>query len=122
MSIVFSKDGTELLKLIPSEFRRVYTIDIENNMELKYSHSDVVVLLENGSKAMIEICQGMLNSGSYVIKTEPCDVTFDIRLTKTGGSCMNWLKKIVFMTFPDLDCCDYYGNKEIESSIHMRHH
>ena len=122
MSILFSQDGTELLKLIPSEFRRVYTIDIDNNMELKYSHSDVVCLLENGSKAMIEVCQGMLNSGTYVIKTLPTNVTFDIHLTKTGGSCMNWLKKIVFMTFPDLDCCDYYGNKEIESSIHMRHH
>ena len=98
MSIIFTQDSIELLKLKPHEFRRVYTIG--DDQELKYSHSDVVVLLEN--------VQGMLNNGSYVIKTSPTAITFDIRLTKAGAACMNWLKKIIFMTFPDLPTTDLY--------------
>ena len=112
MSILFLKDGEELLKLFPSEFRRVYTLD--SDRELKYSHSDITVLLENDSKAMIEICQGMLNNGNYVIKAQPTNVTFDFRLTKTGEECMNWLKKIIYMTFPDLATNDYYCQKQIK--------
>ena len=106
MSIIFTQDSIELLKLKPHEFRRVYTIG--DDQELKYSHSDVVVLLENGERAMVEVVQGMLNSGSYVIKTSPAAITFDIRLTKAGAACMNWLKKIIFMTFPDLPTTDLY--------------
>ena len=112
MSIIFLQDNNELLKLEPCEFRRVYTL-VPEDMELKYSHSDIVVLLENGERAMVEIVQGMLNNGSYVIKTNPTDTTFDIRLTKSGSNCINWLKRIIFMTFPDLPTTDYYCQEKI---------
>jgi hypothetical protein len=106
MSILFFQDSIELLKLSPCEFRRVYTIGDEQ--ELKYSHSDVVVVLENGERAMVEIVQGMLNNGTYVVRTSPTDITFDVRLTKSGAACVNWLKKIIFMTFPDMPTKDIY--------------
>ena len=110
MSIIFLKDGTELLQLVPVEFQRVYTLrppDDETELpKLGYSHSDIVVELENGSQAMVEICEGMLGNGSYVIKAQPTDTTFDIRITKSGS--MDSLKKIIFMTFPKLPTNDYY--------------
>ena len=114
MSLMFLENNTELLKIEPCEFRRVYTLD--ESLELKYSHSDIVVLLENGERGMIEIVQGMLNNGSYVIKTKPTDTTFDIRLTKSGSNCINWLKRIVFMTFPDLPTTDVYCLEVIRPS------
>ena len=111
MSIMFLDNNTELLKIEPHEFRRVYTLD--ESLELKYSHSDIVVLLENGERAMIEIVQGLLSNGSYVVKAKPTDTTYDVRLTKSGTSCMNWLKRIVFMTFPDLPTIDVYSGEII---------
>ena len=106
MSVLFLRDSVELLKLEPQEFRRVYTIGDDH--ELKYSHSDIVVALDNGERSMVEIVQGMLNNGTYVVKTYPTNITFDLRLTKSGSTCVNWLKKIIFMTFPDLPTKDIY--------------
>ena len=114
MSLLFLQDGVELLKLAPLEFRRVYTIGDEQ--ELKYSHSDVVVALENGERSMVEIVQGMLSDGSYIIKSHPTDIAFDVRLSKSGAACINWLKKIIFMTFPDLPTKDIYCQEIIRPS------
>jgi len=116
MSIIFCQGSVELLKLEPCEFRRVHTIGDEH--ELKYSHSDIVVLLENGERVMIEVVQGLLKNGTYIIKTSPTDITFDLKLTQSGAACMNWLKKIIFMAFPDLRCCDMYCQEIIRPNHH----
>ena len=116
MSISFVQDGTEKLKLQPILFRRVYTLEteeFESTPFLKYSHTDVVVKLENESTAMIEICQGALGNGTYSVTSQPTGLTVDVHLTKSGTSCMNWLKKIVFMSFPNIITKDIYCNTEI---------
>jgi hypothetical protein len=110
--------ATELLVLRPIEFRRVYTLNIEDgndesDIPLKYSHSDIVVSLENGERAMVEIVQGLLQNGSYIVKCLPTDMTFDFRHTQKGLESMNWLKRIVFMNFPDLNTADYYGQDKL---------
>jgi hypothetical protein len=115
MSILFSADSVELLKLEPYEFRRIYTLD--NSIDIKYSHTDVVVLLENGERAMLEIIQGLLPEGSFVIKTLPTNLTFQLHMAKSGVSSMDWLKKIIFMTFPDLPCGDFYCQKKLRASF-----
>lgn len=112
MSIVYLQGGVELLELKPVEFRRVYTLD--NEMSLEYSHSDIVVCLENGERAMVEVVQGLLTAGKYVIRTRPTDLTFDFRLATQGTDCMSHLKKIIFMTNPDMPCGDYYCQKKLE--------
>jgi hypothetical protein len=33
MSVTFLQDGTELLKIYPQSFRRVYTLDLDNDAE-----------------------------------------------------------------------------------------
>ena len=115
MSIVFLQGSVELLKLQPQEFRRVYTLD--NKLSLEYSHSDIVVCLANGERAMVEIVQGLLSGGQYVVKTCPTNLTFDFRLTVQGTDCMNQLKKILFMTNPHLPCGDFYCQKRIEPRL-----
>lgn len=115
MSIVFLQGSVELLKLQPQEFRRVYTLD--NKLSLEYSHSDIVVCLANGERAMVEIVQGLLSGGQYVVKTCPTNLTFDFRLTVQGTDCMTQLKKILFMTNPDLPCGDFYCQKRIEPRL-----
>ena len=112
MSLIFLKDSVELLELKPSEIRRVYTLD--NVLAMEYSHSDIVVCLENGERAMVEIVQGLLTAGHYVVKTCPTDLTFDFRLTIQGTECMTHLKKIIFMTNPDLPCGDFYCQKKLK--------
>jgi hypothetical protein len=114
MSILFTSDSVELLKLEPCEFRRIYTL--ERSLELQYSHTDVVVLLENKERAMLEIIQGLLPEGSFVVQTQPTDLTFHLHMAKSGISSMDWLKKIIFMNFPDLPCGDFYCQKRLQPS------
>ena len=114
MSILFLQGGVELLEFKPSEFRRVYTLD--NDFSLEYSHSDVVVCLENGERAMVEVVQGVLSAGQYVVKTCPTNLTFDFRLMTEGTDCMRQLKKIIFMTHPDLPCGDFYCQNKLQPS------
>jgi len=115
MSILFSSDGNELLKLEPIEFRRIHSLD--NKLELTYSHTDVVVLLENGERAMLEIIQALLPESSFVIKTLPTNMTFHLHMAKSGTSSMDWLKKIIFMTFPELPCGDFYCQEKLRPSV-----
>ena len=113
MSVTFLQDGTELLKIYPQSFRRVYTLDLDNDADLKYSHSDVVIKLDNDAQAMIEIVQAMLPDGNYSLKMMPTEVTFVLRHKQKGIECMNWLKKLIFMNFPDLETSDMYGNEKL---------
>jgi hypothetical protein len=117
MSITILQDGSELLKFQPKDFVRVYTLDIEKMEELpkiKYSHTDVIIQLDNESYAMIEVCQGLLNNGTYTIKTQPTDLTFILHMKKSGNGGIDWLKKIIFMTFPNLQIKDVYCNRKIK--------
>ena len=115
MSIIFRKDGTELLLVRPKEFRRIYTLNFaEGERQLEYSHSDVLIELENGAAAMLEIVQSQLNSGSYNLKFKPTETTIDYRLSKNGEESMKYLKRLVFMNFPDLATRDVYLNVDLE--------
>ena len=115
MSIFFNKDGTELMLIRPLEFRRVYTLEFSEAGEtLKYTHSDVLIELENGESAMIEIVQAQLPLGRYHIKFLPTDCTFDFRLSKGGEESMLYLKKLVFMNYPNLKTRDVYLNTDLE--------
>lgn len=115
MSVLFLQGGMELFEFKPSEFRRVYTLD--NEVSLEYSHSDLVVCLENGERAMVEVVQGLLSAGQYVVKTCPTNLTFDFSLVSEGTDCMCQLKKIIFMTNPDLPCGDFYCQKKLQPSL-----
>ena len=113
MSIIFRKDGVELLLVRPLEFRRVYSLEIEEGFNrMRYSHTDVVVELDNGTRSMLEIIQGLLPDGSYMVKTMPTDVTFDFQLS-TRTESMKRLKSIIFMTFPDLTTKNMYLNIDL---------
>ena len=113
MSITFSRDGNQLLNLRPLELRRVYSLNTEEDVPtLKYSHTDVIVLLDNDAKAMLDICNGLLEDGRYVLETQPTDQTFDVRLRRSDS--LNRLKRIITMAFPSLLTRDYYGAKLIK--------
>ena len=111
MSIIFRKDGVELLLLRPLEFRRVYTMDTEDGVNrMKYSHSDVIVEIENGNRAMLEIIQGLLPEGSYIVRCR--ETAFDFTLS-SGKESMAYLKRLIFMTFPDLTTKDMYCGTDL---------
>jgi len=116
MSIIVRKDGNEVLLLKPAEFRRVYTLRCTEggDSHVEYSHTDVVVELENGHRAMLEIIQGLLPNGSVIIKMMPTEATFGFELSTKGTKGMAYLKKLIFMTFPDLTTKDVYLNEDLE--------
>ena len=119
MSIQFLKGTTEVLILHPKEFRRIYEYiwDSENDRaDLKYSHSDVVVHTESGAPAMIEIVQGLLCNGNYTVKMMPTGATFKLQHTQGGTESTEWLKKLIFMNFPDVKTGDYYCNNKLRSN------
>jgi hypothetical protein len=41
-------------------------------------------------------------------------IPIETSTVKTGEECMNWLKKIIYMTFPDLATNDYYCQKQMQ--------
>ena len=112
MSIILRKDGTELLIVRPIEFRRIYTLDDTEGGALKYSHSDCIVELENGSHAHLQIIQEILASGTYNVKAMPTNVTMDFTVCKDKDS-INGLKTLIFQAFPDICCRDVYLNRDI---------
>jgi len=111
MSIIFSKGNIELLLLRPLQFKRVHIMNLASG-ELEYSHTDCVVELENGSHAMIEIAQEMLKTGTYILKTMPTEATFNFKLSRSEES-IGYLKKIVFMAFPEIKTSDVYLNNDL---------
>ena len=80
--------------------------------KLEYSHTDCIVELENEARAMVEIIQFLLREGSYIVRTMPTDVSFDFKLTK-ADKCMNYLKKMIFMSNPDIETKDIYLNEDL---------
>jgi hypothetical protein len=116
MSIVIRKDGVELLLLKPIEFRRVYTLtfDEEGDTRLEYIHSDLIVELDSGAPAMVEIIQSQLNSGEYIVKCMPTETTVDFKLSKNSTECMKYFKELVFMNFPNLRTRDVYLNEDLK--------
>jgi len=117
---ILQDDGTEMLKLCPVEFRRVYTLSLEENATEKvvqYSHSDCLCTLGNGERVNVDIVQLLLNNGQYTVKTSPTDLTFSFRLRKSGVESILHLKKIIFMTFPDLPTVDVYLNSKLHSIL-----
>lgn len=117
MSIVIRKDGVELLLLKPIEFRRVYTLTFneEGDTRLKYIHSDLVVELDSGAPAMVEIIQSQLNSGEYIVKCMPTEAAVDFKLSKNSTECMKYFKQLVFMNFPNLRTRDMYLNEDLKN-------
>ena len=113
---ILQDDGTELLKLCPVEFRRVYGLSLEENAtekRIQYSHSDCVCSLENGERVHVELVQGLLTDGQYTVKTSPTDLTFSFQLV--GAESISKLKKIIFMAFPDLPTVDVYLNSTLHT-------
>lgn len=111
-------EGEELLKLHPVEFRRMYTLTFDHATHipsLEYSNTDCICRLD-GSEAtvMCEIVQGMMEDGTYVIKCSPSDLTFPFRLRKNGRDCIAYLKRIIFMNWPDLPNSNVYLNEKLQ--------
>lgn len=117
---ILQDDGTEKLKLCPVEFRRVYTLSLEENATekvVKYSHSDCLCTLGNGERVNVDIVQLLLGNGTYTVKTAPTDLTFSFRLKNNGVESIDYLKKIIFMTYPDLPVVDVYLNSKLHSIL-----
>ena len=113
-AISVRKDGVELLLLKPIEFRRIYTLNFDEGIsQLSYSHSDILVELDSGAPAMIDVIQCQLNSGKYNLKFMPTQGTVEYKLSKNGPDCMKYLKRLVFMHFPDLPVRDLYLNEDL---------
>ena len=80
---------------------------------MEYSHSDVLIELENGAAAMLEIVQSQLNSGSYNLKFKPTETTIDYRLSKNGEESMKYLK-ITCTRYRCTCTCMYYIEQNIQ--------
>lgn len=114
--LLFCHNGIEVFRCSPVEFRRVHTLNLaaeQWQQSLVYSHSDLVVTMANGQNVMIEIIQGLLKNSSYVMKIQPKDLSFDVVIEQDSTQCVNWVKKLVFMSCPDLTVKDMYCGKTI---------
>ena len=110
MSIVISQNGEEKITLIPHQFRRVHVL---KDGQLKYSHSDCVCKLENLQLVHIELVGAVLSTGDYAIKILPSDLTFPLHFTRDSKECIDWIKRLVFINFPDLSVSDVYLNENL---------
>ena len=114
MSIVILQDGTEVFRFCPVEFRRTYTLTFgeDGAKQIEYSHTDCICALDNKTLVHAEVVQGVLTDGTYVVKTLPTDLTFSFKLRQIGTASVSHLKKIIFMTFPNLPTKDVYLGEE----------
>lgn len=102
----FVQNGQVVFTCTPVIFRRVHCL-CPNSLELRYSHTDLVVLLEDESEVMLEIIQGILTSSTYQVKI--AGHTFPLQFSQRTTECINWIKKMVFACYPDLPVCDMYA-------------
>ena len=110
MSIVISQNGETKITLNPPQFRRVH--DLEDG-KLKYSHSEVVCELENNAMVHVELIEAILSNGDYTVKTMPSDLTFPFQFTRGETECVQWIKRLIFMNFPNLLVSDVYLNENL---------
>ena len=110
MSIVISQNGETKITLKPHQFRRVH--DLEDG-KLKYSHSEVVCELENNAMVHVELIEAILSNGDYTVKTMPSDLTFPFQFTRGETECVQWIKRLIFMNFPNLLVSDVYLNENL---------
>ena len=103
-----------VVRFSPIEMRRVHALDIHSDHNaLKYSHTDVLIQFENGSKGFVEAISCMLETGTYTIHVEDADVSLSAYLSRTEPQCINWLKKIVFSFFPNIIVRNTYLGKSL---------
>lgn len=108
-----SSDGNDVLfRCTPLRFRRIHCLCPSATTELQYSHTDLVVRMENGEEAMVEIIQGLLPSGQYQLKMR--ENVFGLAFSQNSPECINWIKKLVFACWPDIPVCDMYGGNVIQ--------
>jgi hypothetical protein len=105
MSVIFIMEDSEVLKFDPREFRRVHLLEDE---KLKYSHSDLIIII-NAKPVMVEIVSALLDDGRYEIKIN--EMIFSAVINKTNPTTLQWIKKLIFINFPDLPVSDVYCNK-----------
>lgn len=98
-------EDSEVLKFDPREFRRVHLLEDE---KLKYSHSDLIIII-NAKPVMVEIVSALLDDGRYEIKIN--EMIFSAVINKTNPTTLQWIKKLIFINFPDLPVSDVYCNK-----------
>tara|TARA_B100001063_G_C16445135_1_gene395521 strand:+ start:90 stop:485 length:396 start_codon:yes stop_codon:yes gene_type:complete len=103
-------DDSVLFACTPVEFRRIHAL-CPTTLALEYSHTDLVVRLENGTQVMLEIVQCLLRNGRYEIKM--AGHTFPLQFSQRTAECMHWTKKLVFACFPDIRVCDMYGGQPL---------
>lgn len=99
-------EGESVFQCTPVIFRRVHCL-CPNSLELKYSHTDLVVRLADESEVMLEFIQGILSSSTYQLKM--VGHTFPLQFSQRSAECVNWVKKLVFACYPNLPVCDMYA-------------
>lgn len=110
MSVVIYMEDSEVLKFDPREFRRVHLLEDE---KLRYSHSDLIITI-NDKPVMVEIVAALLENGRYEIRVN--ELSFSAVVDKTNPATLQWIKKLIFMNFPDLPVADVYCNKVLHVS------
>lgn len=110
----FLQNGHAVFACTPVIFRRVHCL-CPNSLELKYSHTDLVVRLADESEVMVEIIQGILSSSTYQLQMG--GHTFPLHFSQRTAECVNWIKKMVFACYPDLPVCDMYAGNVLSPRV-----
>ena len=114
------EDGQEVLRMYPSSFRRIYTIyfDDEDNIHLKYNHSDCLVKLTLDAPEINIGAIAMILRPHHVthLKYMPANVTLKSRITLTNG---DWQKNMVHAFFPNLMETNTYLMKQIHPGMNL---
>jgi len=106
-----SKNGSVVFSCTPVMFRRVHSL-CPNTRTLEYSHSDLIIRLENEQEALIEITQGLLANGLYELQM--IGHSFPLQFSQSSPECVNWCKKLVFACFPELEVCDMFAGSILQ--------
>lgn len=110
MSVIIFMEDSEVLKFDPCEFRRVHLLQ---DGKLIYSHSDLIITV-NDNRVMVEIVSALLENGRYEIRVN--ELSFSAVIDKINPAALQWIKKLIFMNFPDLPVMDVYCNKVLHVS------
>jgi len=104
--------ATEALRIFPLEFRRIYTVKAS---KLEYQMSELICRLRTVDGPAVQIDTVPLILDGYQdmkVTLMPANITV-VQEDSDTDNYLVWLKKIVYLSFPDITTRNLYCNNDL---------
>ena len=104
--------ATEALRIFPLEFRRIYTVKAS---KLEYEMSELICRLRTVDGPAVQIDTVCLILDGYQdmkVTLMPANITA-VQEDSDTDNYLVWLKKLVFLSFPDITTRNLYCNNDL---------